>query len=274
MKICILNNKINVNTVLPNEEFEKIFSGYIIGDDFETDYSINMIPAFIPKKLLPVTSDNYTGFISKEINGSDCLLCYNLGQVLFGINKADEKNYTVLVFVNALEFYKKAIQTILLLNSFDDSFLGFHCVTIEYMGRTIIFSAPSGTGKTTHSELWRRHFGAKIVNGDYAFLKCLPSEIIFEGTIFSGSSEYHEMGSWHVDDIVIIKQSPQNKVERLSGNNAYIKIIENAFVPRWETKKAEIALDMILNIVKNVRIWQLSCTPELESAVILRNTIF
>ena len=42
---------------------------------------------------------------------------------------------------------------------------------IRWQGRGILFSAPSGTGKSTQANLWVQHQGAEVINGDRAALR-------------------------------------------------------------------------------------------------------
>lgn len=51
-----------------------------------------------------------------------------------------------------------------------DSFI-LHSAYIRHRGRAILFSAPSGTGKSTQASLWAQYAGAEIINGDRALLQ-------------------------------------------------------------------------------------------------------
>ena len=46
-----------------------------------------------------------------------------------------------------------------------------HCAYLEYQGKAMLFSAPSGTGKTTQAGLWEQYRGSRTVNGDKALLE-------------------------------------------------------------------------------------------------------
>ena len=43
-----------------------------------------------------------------------------------------------------------------------------HAAVVEVDGIAYVFTAPSGTGKSTHVQLWLDHFGprARVLNGD------------------------------------------------------------------------------------------------------------
>lgn len=49
--------------------------------------------------------------------------------------------------------------------------LVLHCAYMQREGKAILFSAPSGTGKTTQATLWEKHRGTRVVNGDKALIR-------------------------------------------------------------------------------------------------------
>ena len=281
IKIAILKKRINVSIPYTDLGLCDLLWEYRIPDEpgiADNSLNVQILPATFPPDIMPATSESYSGFVTHGVdvgNGVEpFLFCFREGSSIFCVRKDSVANYTALIQLMIHDSYKKALQTVLLLESLADSILGVHSVAMEYGGRVVLVSAPSGTGKSTHTEIWRRQFGAKIINGDYGFLEPNGDEILYHGTPFSGSSEYCEKGIWRVSDMVIIRQAKKNQVERLGGHTAYVKIMENSFVPRWDVEKSQMALDLILNIMKNIRIWRLSCTPELEAAVVLRNALF
>lgn len=260
-----------------------------------TDYGIDELPqsarALIPENARPgifdvVYSDNG---VSRYIS-----FCYDENGLLFAIRHEEGILFSAFLVQDNPYIIQKVQQYALLYGAASAGIFGMHAVTMEYTpadtpagdnpadnavpagaSRVIMLSAPSGTGKTTHSELWKREFDAHIINGDYAFLEPTDDNgLIFHGTEFSGSSPYHDMGDWHVDDIVFVSQSPVNKVRRLTGREAYIHMLENAFVPRWDKEKTEKVLDLIEKTLGQVKVWLLECNMDPEAAHVLRDAIF
>lgn len=62
---------------------------------------------------------------------------------------------------------------------------------ITQRGEALLFSAPSGTGKSTQAELWRSYAGAKVINGDRALVKA-ENGVTANGILFSGTSGISE----------------------------------------------------------------------------------
>lgn len=144
------------------------------------------------------------------------------------------------VYIHAMKSIacRTALLYILLLEGCRHGYLGVHAVTLQEGGGGIMFSAPSGTGKTTHTELWRKEFGTRILNGDFAMLRCDEGGVTFDGTPFCGSSPYAERGEWPVTDIVFLRQAPENRICRLSKLQAITHMMENGFLPRWDKERA------------------------------------
>lgn len=142
-----------------------------------------------------------------------------------------------------------------------------HCSYIEREGKAILFTAPSETGKSTQAELWKQLRGAKIINGDRAAVCVVDGQILAEGIPFAGSSQYCENRSIPIEAIVYLGQAPETSICRLQGYPAFSKIWEGISVNSWDRKDVEMVSDTVLDIVKRIPIFHLTCTPD-ESAVI------
>ena len=65
-----------------------------------------------------------------------------------------------------------------------------HASVIVHNGEAAIFVARSGTGKSTHAELWREHLSAEILNGDHAIVRLEDDRLYVYGSPWSGTSPY------------------------------------------------------------------------------------
>ena len=143
----------------------------------------------------------------------------------------------------------------------------FHCSYIEWNGGAILFTAPSGTGKSTQAELWKELRDAQIINGDRAAV-CMKEERIFaEGIPFSGSSSYCENRSLPLLAVVYLSQAPQTTIQKLRGIHAFYKIWEGVSVNTWDRKDVERVSEVVQKIAADIPVYHLACTPD-ETAVI------
>ena len=95
--------------------------------------------------------------------------------------------------------------------------LFMHASAVEYQGKSIVFAAPSGIGKTTQAELWAKYKNATILNGDKVFLKREDDGIHAWGSPWKGSSPYGENASAPLRAIVALEQAEENSIRKLEG---------------------------------------------------------
>lgn len=142
----------------------------------------------------------------------------------------------------------------------------FHCAYISRNGRAILFTAPSGTGKSTQAELWRKHRGAKILNGDRAVIRLQEGRLYACGIPFAGSSDYCENVTLPIEAIVYLSQAPVTGIRKLRGYEAFQKIWEGVSVNTWDREDME-QVSAAAQQAAQLPVYHLACTPD-ESAVL------
>lgn len=146
----------------------------------------------------------------------------------------------------------------------------FHGVVMEWKGIGILVCAPSGTGKTTHTNMWKTTEGATIINGDRAL--CMIEEGVWYayGAPWSGSSLENLNCKVKINVIVVLEQSNHNELSLLSGIQGGLELIQLAFAPNWNEGMLNKAMDAIDSIIQNIPILKLSCRPDLEAVRVLK----
>lgn len=143
----------------------------------------------------------------------------------------------------------------------------FHCAFIEHNGKAILFTAPSGTGKSTQAELWKNYRGARIINGDRAAVRLAEGVLLAEGIPFAGSSQYCEKESLPIAVIVYLGQAPETSIRKLRGYEAFSRIWEGVSVDTWDRDDLENVSCVVQKIAEQIPIYHLPCTPD-ESAIV------
>lgn len=143
----------------------------------------------------------------------------------------------------------------------------FHTSYIQRDGKAILFTAPSGTGKSTQAELWKELRGVEIVNGDRAAVRIVGGEILADGIPFSGSSRYCLNRTLPIAAVVYLRQAPITTIRRVCGVEAFFKIWEGVSVNTWDKEDVDLVSGAVKRVVEQVPVFQLSCTPD-ESAVL------
>ena len=143
----------------------------------------------------------------------------------------------------------------------------FHSSFIDIGGLAILFTAPSGTGKSTQADLWHDLRGARILNGDRSAICCTEDGIVVCGIPFKGSSQYCENVILPLAGIIYLTQAPQTSICLLSPAEAFRRVWEGVSVNVWDKNDVSMVMDTVSCVVQSVPVWHLACTPD-ESAVI------
>lgn len=144
--------------------------------------------------------------------------------------------------------------------------LMLHASFVTYKGHGILFSGPSGIGKSTQAELWRRTRGAEIVNGDRAAVGLADEEWIAWGIPYAGTSGICHNKSAHISAIVILRQANNNQIRSLSAIEAMRYLYPETTVHQWDAKFVEKVTDLLSQLISAVPVFLLECVPD-ESAV-------
>lgn len=138
----------------------------------------------------------------------------------------------------------------------------FHSACIERQGAAILFTAPSGTGKSTQAELWQRHRGAQIINGDRIAIRVMENGVFASGIPFSGSSGICVNKTLPLQSIVYLKQADHSDVRRLRGAEAFQRVWEGCSINTWDRCDVDRISELVRQTVLSVPIYELSCTPD------------
>ena len=142
-----------------------------------------------------------------------------------------------------------------------------HSSFVEYQGSAILFTALSGTGKSTQAELWRKYRNAEIINGDRSVVR--KGEYGFEavGVPFSGSSGISKSRRLPLRAIVYLDQASESTIVRVSSLKAFRLIWEGCTLHTWNAEDVARCSQTVMDAVTQIPVYYLACTPD-ESAVI------
>ena len=147
-----------------------------------------------------------------------------------------------------------------------------HASYIRHKNQGIIFTAPSGTGKSTQADLWHTHRGAEILNGDRAVIG-LRGDIPFVfGFPMSGSSPYCKNQNLPLCCIVSLLQGPENRIRRLKGKEALRVILNGTYSDPKHPMDFVRNMDTALKLL-HVPIFELSCRPDIGAVEVLEEAI-
>lgn len=149
-----------------------------------------------------------------------------------------------------------------------------HCAYTVYQGKAILFSAPSGIGKSTQAELWRRYRGSRIVNGDRALLRKIDGAWSACGWPVCGSSDICEAEDTPLYTIVMLRQGETNYIERLSPIQTFTQLYAQTTINQWNPAFVQRAMELIEDLIGQVPVYQLTCNMTEDAVKCLEQAIF
>lgn len=158
-----------------------------------------------------------------------------------------------------------------ILNNFNAFIL--HSSFINWNNKGILFSAPSGTGKSTQADLWEKYENAEIINGDKAGIRKMDGRWMAYGLPFAGTSGIYKNKKAEISHIIVLKQGKENKLTKLSPREAFVKLYSETLVHTWDKEFQENIINMITDVVQNVQIYQYECLPDKSAVDFLKEQI-
>ena len=171
-------------------------------------------------------------------------------------------------YLETLAVYRKICETLL-----PENVVLFHCSALEIDGRAILFTAPSGTGKSTHARLWRERFNDRVtmINDDKPLLH-ISWDVTVYGTPYGGKHCLQTNKSADVAAIVILHQAKDNSIARITAGEAFPTLLNQTY----RSKSVE-AMTMTLPLVDKLAhlpVYSLGCNISHEAAELVYNTVF
>lgn len=134
------------------------------------------------------------------------------------------------------------------------------CVIVN--NKAILFTAPSGVGKSTQADLWQQYRNAMILNGDRNLLIRMESGWGVAGFPFSGSSHINKNNLYNIEAVVAIYQSKKNYGQDCSVSDAYKKLYSEIIKNYWDQEYELNVLKLLEDFVSSVRTIQFGCNME------------
>ena len=162
-----------------------------------------------------------------------------------------------------LAVYRKIAETLPLLH---DTFL-FHGSAIAADGNGYLFTASSGTGKSTHTALWRKHLGerAVMVNDDKPLIRVTDEGAWVYGTPWNGK---HRLGSnirVPLKGVCLLSRGEKNEIVKISAKEAFPMLLQQAYRPS-DIKALEKTVALLSKMSEKTGLFRLKCNMDIEAA--------
>lgn len=146
-------------------------------------------------------------------------------------------------------------------------YLKVHASVTELNGRALVFMGVSGTGKSTHSRLWRKYIdGATLLNDDEPIVRPMnDGSVRVYGCPWSGSTPCYRNESAEVAAFVRLYQASENKLTKLSGRASFEELFSScAFMSSVSGNQLQV-FDSVARVLQTCSVYRLDNRPDEEA---------
>jgi len=149
-----------------------------------------------------------------------------------------------------------------------------HASVIRHQGKGYLMTAPSGTGKSTHTRLWYDNIpGCDLMNDDNPVVRIVDGQAIVYGSPWSGKTRCYRNIQAPVGGIVRIQQRPENSIRTLSPLEAFSNLLPAISNMKWDKRVYKGICDGIAELVRLCGMYELGCLPDAAAAHLCHDTI-
>ena len=277
--ICFAD--ISIGFRFPSEiKVPREFKEFLIEEkaDIDAEYEVRLLEKPLRLSGIPVSSysvmqvypteegvlRNYTPLTEKDGCQVACLLRKN-------------QKHTLYYPVNKWDYYSQELHLLHLIGIEEvlirHQALLLHSSVVKLGEHTVLFSGPSGIGKSTQAKLWETHLGAKIINGDRCVIRKKENAFWGSGSPWCGTSGIYSNEQAPIKGIFILKQASVNRVRRL-GIEAFKALYSQCVVNTWDRTFMEQLTELLTGLLESVPVYELACRPDQEAVELAYQTLF
>ncbi|MBO4251392.1 MAG: hypothetical protein J5911_01875 [Clostridia bacterium] len=150
----------------------------------------------------------------------------------------------------------------------------FHSSAVAVDGKAYLFTAPSGTGKSTHARLWREMLGDKVVmiNDDKPIIRYIDGGFFVYGTPWNGKHHLDTNARAEIAAICEIRQGKENTISKISSKEMLAVVFNQTLRPK-ELVKMDNLLSILDKLLTSVPLYRLECDISREAAELSYGTM-
>ncbi|MBE5743448.1 MAG: hypothetical protein E7358_01870 [Clostridiales bacterium] len=167
-----------------------------------------------------------------------------------------------LFYLENLAILRKVMKVLL----FDYNAMLFHGSSIKVGGKGYVFTAPSGTGKSTHTSILKEFLGDELtyINDDKPILKIEGDSVVVYGSPWNGKHCLGENISAPLDAICLIIRAENNRVEKVEPFN-FLKFLFEQSMGFSDEETAEKVLEILSVIIEKIKFYKVYCNKDISA---------
>jgi len=165
-------------------------------------------------------------------------------------------------YLESLAIYRKMCESLI-----EADCILFHASALSIDGSGVMFTAKSGTGKSTHSRMWRERFGDRVtmINDDKPILKVGEDGVVVYGTPWCGKHGLQKNTSVKVKAICLLERGEKNSIAPLETIEAFPTLFSQTYRPSDE-KLMRSTIHLVGKLSSAVKLFRLRCNISHEAA--------
>ena len=212
----------------------------------------------------PTTKQFCKNYIIEEPDEVDVDITITLEDIQDERDMADQANLTWATeqYLETLSLHRKVSEALTKFHT-----VLFHGSAIAVDGEVYLFTAPSGTGKSTHTRLWREHFGQRaiMVNDDKPFLHLNEDgSMTVYGSPWDGKHRLSANVALPLKAICILAQAPENHIEKVSKTDSLQSVFLQTFWSKSNPVMVKDSLEVLTGMLSQP-LWSLGCNISKEA---------
>lgn len=146
---------------------------------------------------------------------------------------------------------------------FDRDVLMLHGSTVAVDGKAYLFTAKCGTGKSTHTRLWRQVFGERaiMINDDKPFLRITESTVFACGSPWSGKHGLDTNITVPLQGICILDRGKENQIIRIPPEEALPMLLHQTYCPQAPEKHSRFEA-LVKQLAQQIPLWHMACNMD------------
>ena len=149
-----------------------------------------------------------------------------------------------------------------------------HASTIVYNGKAVTFTAPSGTGKSTHTGLWKKHYPETIIiNDDMPAIRCIDGEFRAFGTPWAGKTDINENMSAPLHAMVFIERAEESSISPITPMEAVIRMMREVPLDVYK-EQSDLLMNFFNKLFTTVPVYLLKCNISKDAVDVVKKELF
>lgn len=141
-----------------------------------------------------------------------------------------------------------------------------HGAALSWKNNGFMFTAPSGTGKSTHIALWKRYLGEeiKIINGDKPILQITENEVQIYGTPWAGKEQWQSNANVPLKGICLLQRGKENHIRQIRPVEALSQLMQQVYYTS-DVGMAAKTMELLNQVFAQVPVYQMECNISEEA---------